>query len=90
MGCNCGKNKTQKRTSSVEVNYTKEDLVEAVSLLDSGKKFTMEQITGLYDLFNKIYNKNETNLNCSDCQLRVSRGIRIRLDEINGKRKTKR
>ena len=89
MGCNC-KNKTQKRTSTVEVNYTKEDLVEAVSLLDSGKKFTMEQITGLYDLFNKIYNKNETNLNCSDCQLRVSRGIRIRLDEINGKRKTKR
>lgn len=89
MGCNC-KNKTQKRTSTVEVNYTKEDLVEAVSLLDSGKKFTMEQITGLYDLFNKIYNKNETNLNCSDCQLRVSRGLRIRLDEINGKRKTKR
>ena len=89
MGCNC-KNKTQKRTSEVEVNYTKEDLVEAVSLLDSGKKFTMEQITGLYDLFNKIYNKNETNLNCSDCQLRVSRGLRIRLDEINGKRKTKR
>ena len=89
MGCNC-KNKTQKRTSSVEVNYTKEEVVEAVSLLDSGKKFTMEQITGLYDLFNKIYNKNETNLNCSDCQLRVSRGIRIRLQEINGTRKTKR
>ena len=89
MGCNC-KNKTQKRTSTVEVNYTKEEVVEAVSLLDSGKKFTMEQITGLYDLFNKIYNKNETNLNCSDCQLRVSRGLRIRLQEINGTRKTKR
>ena len=88
MGCNC-KQKSQKRNTSVEMTYTNEEVVEAVSLLDSGKKFTMEQITGLYDLFNRIYNKNETNLNCSDCQLRVSRGIRIRLDEINGKRKTK-
>ena len=88
MGCNC-KQKSQKRNTSVEMTYTNEEVVEAVSLLDSGKKFTIDQITGLYDLFNRIYNKNENNLNCSDCQLRVSRGIRIRLDEINGKRKTK-
>ena len=33
MGCNC-KQKSQKRMSSVEMTYTNEEVVEAVSLLD--------------------------------------------------------
>tara|TARA_R110002153_G_C13310292_1_gene496342 strand:- start:4 stop:276 length:273 start_codon:yes stop_codon:yes gene_type:complete len=90
VGCNCKKKSTENRTSSVEVNFTKEELVEAVSLLDTNRKFTIEQITVFYDLFNRIYQKKETNINCGDCQRRVSRGLRYRLDEINGKRKTKR
>ena len=44
----------------------------------------------LFGLYNNIYDKNEINYTCGDCQKRVSRGLRYKLDELNGTRKIKR
>ena len=98
--CGCKKGKSKKgvnvRMSGEESLehlkplYTKEEIEDAVYMLDTTRKFNTEQMKYIFDLYNKIYDKKETNLGCPSCQRTVSRGLRYKLDELNGKRKTKR
>ena len=87
--CNCKKKKT-KQPVIENTLYRKDDLENAVQLLDVKRRFDTEEMKMLFDLYNAIYSKNEINYTCGDCQKRVSRGLRYKLDELNGKRKTKR
>ena len=89
--CNCKPKKNRSKDSEIiiEGKYTKTELETLVVLVETKRNLSIEQTKEVFDLYNRIFSRDETNYNCGDCQKRVYRGLKYRLDEHNGKRKTK-
>lgn len=80
MGCGCKKKKV---SEPIKLDYTFDEVIEAVKLINGSITITPEEKDTLYNLHNRIYVKNkQLNVNCGDCFRIVKRNI-IRYYERN-------